>query len=151
MPDEKSLFQTASLSWSARAPLGGLKAVLSPAGSTRGNLFLRGIHIFGAPPDIFVQGLEEAGFETLKVVVLQRYGGPCAAARVVAGPVHDPDSRCSRATHLYKARLLPKVQSRLSVDSLGNFPVPAQLQLQSPSLQFQNETRSWPDRCSSTS
>jgi SAM-dependent methyltransferase len=48
MPDEKSLFQTAGPSWSKRASLGGLNAVLDPAGSTRRNLFLHGIHIFGA-------------------------------------------------------------------------------------------------------
>ena len=48
MPDEKSLFQTAGPSWSARASLGGLNAVLAPGGSARGNLFLHGIHIFGA-------------------------------------------------------------------------------------------------------
>jgi len=58
MPDEKSLFQTTGPSWSARASLGGLNAVLAPGGSARGNLFLHGIHIFGAeralrhfPPD----------------------------------------------------------------------------------------------------
>jgi SAM-dependent methyltransferase len=48
MPDEKSLFQTAGPSWSERASLGGLNAVLAPGGSTRGNLFLQGIHILGA-------------------------------------------------------------------------------------------------------
>jgi SAM-dependent methyltransferase len=48
MPDEKSLFQTAGPSWSGRATLGGLNAVLDPAGSTRQNLFLHGIHIYGA-------------------------------------------------------------------------------------------------------
>jgi SAM-dependent methyltransferase len=48
MPDEKSLFQTAGPSWSSRASLGGLNAVLAPGGSARGNLFLHGIHIFGA-------------------------------------------------------------------------------------------------------
>src|ERR1700724_1890608 len=48
MPHEKSLFQTAGPSWSARASLGGLNAVLDPGGSARGNLFLHGIHSFGA-------------------------------------------------------------------------------------------------------
>jgi SAM-dependent methyltransferase len=48
MPDEKSLFQTAGPSWSARAPLGGLDAVLAPGGSPRRNLFLHGINMFGA-------------------------------------------------------------------------------------------------------
>src|ERR1700722_20412410 len=48
MSHEKSLFQTAGPSWSARASLGGLKAVLDPTGSARRNLFLHGIHIFGA-------------------------------------------------------------------------------------------------------
>ena len=48
MPDEKSLFQTVGPSWSARASLVGLDAVLDPAGSARKNLFLHGIHILGA-------------------------------------------------------------------------------------------------------
>jgi SAM-dependent methyltransferase len=48
MSDEKSLFQTAGPSWSARASLGGLDAVLDPAGSSRKNLFLHGIHLVGA-------------------------------------------------------------------------------------------------------
>jgi len=48
MPDEKSLFQTSGPSWSARASLCGLDAVLAPGGSARGNLFLHGIHVFGA-------------------------------------------------------------------------------------------------------
>lgn len=48
MPDEKSLFRTVGPSWPARASLGGLHAVLAPGGSARGNLFLHGIHIFGA-------------------------------------------------------------------------------------------------------
>ena len=48
MPHEKSLFQTAGPSWSARASLGGLNAVLDPGGSARRNLFLHGIHTFGA-------------------------------------------------------------------------------------------------------
>lgn len=47
MADERSLFQTAGPSWSARASLGGLAAVLAPGGSARGNLFLHGIHVFG--------------------------------------------------------------------------------------------------------
>jgi hypothetical protein len=37
-------------------------------------------------------------------------------------------------TYLCKARLLPKFQSRLSVDSFGNFPIPAQPEPQSPLL-----------------
>jgi SAM-dependent methyltransferase len=48
MPDEKSLFETAGPSWAARASLGGLNAVLDPGGSARKNLYLHGIHIFGA-------------------------------------------------------------------------------------------------------
>ena len=45
-----------------------------------------------------------------------------AADRVVAGHVHDPDSLgFGLQTYLYRARLLPKLGSRLSVDSFGNF------------------------------
>jgi len=48
MPDEKALFQTTGPSWSERAALGGLNAVLAPRGLARGNLFLHGVNIFGA-------------------------------------------------------------------------------------------------------
>jgi ubiquinone/menaquinone biosynthesis C-methylase UbiE len=44
MPDELSLFQTNGLSWGERAHLGELRAVLSPTGSVRRNLFLHNIH-----------------------------------------------------------------------------------------------------------
>jgi len=48
MADEKSLFQTTGLSWSERASLGGLNAVLAPQGSEQRNRFLHGVHNFGA-------------------------------------------------------------------------------------------------------
>jgi len=48
VPDEKSLFQTAGPSWAERAPLAGLRSVLSPTGTTRDNSFLHGVHSFGA-------------------------------------------------------------------------------------------------------
>ena len=47
MPDEKSLFQTTGPSWSERAPLGGLQAILMQP-HMRGNLFLHGINKLGA-------------------------------------------------------------------------------------------------------
>jgi SAM-dependent methyltransferase len=47
MPDEKSLFQTTGLSWSERAPLGGLKAILMQPNMRR-NLFLHGLNMFCA-------------------------------------------------------------------------------------------------------
>jgi SAM-dependent methyltransferase len=48
MRPEKSLFQTTGPSWSERASLGRLNAVLAPAGCRRSNLFLHGVHLFGA-------------------------------------------------------------------------------------------------------
>src|ERR1035438_10815286 len=57
----------------------------------------------------------------------------------------------SLPTHLYRARLLPKFHSRLSVDSFGNFPITATPEPQLPPLWFQNETRSRLDRRPSTS
>ena len=48
MPDERSLFQTTGPSWSERASLDGLSAVLAPGGSQRSNLFLHGIHLLSA-------------------------------------------------------------------------------------------------------
>jgi SAM-dependent methyltransferase len=48
MPDEASLFQTTGLPWSERASLDGLNAVLSPTGEGHRNIFLHGIHEFGA-------------------------------------------------------------------------------------------------------
>src|SRR5579871_6995356 len=48
MPDEKSLFQTSGPSWSERATLGGLRAVLAPSAPSRDNSFLHGVHSFGA-------------------------------------------------------------------------------------------------------
>ena len=47
MPDEKSLFQTTGLSWSERASLGGLQAILMQPNMRR-NLFLHGVNTFGA-------------------------------------------------------------------------------------------------------
>ena len=48
MPHEKSLFQTTGPSWSERASLGVLNAVLAPGGCRRSHLFVNGIHLFGA-------------------------------------------------------------------------------------------------------
>jgi SAM-dependent methyltransferase len=49
MPDEKSLFHTTGPSWSERASLPGLHAVLAPEElAERRNQFLHGIHRFGA-------------------------------------------------------------------------------------------------------
>ena len=48
MPDEAGRFQTKGLSWSERAKLGGLSAVISPSASARSNAFLGGVHEFGA-------------------------------------------------------------------------------------------------------
>lgn len=48
MADEKARFHSVGLSWAERAALGGLQAVLAPTGSDRGNLFVHGIHSFGA-------------------------------------------------------------------------------------------------------
>ena len=48
MPDETTRFHTAGPSWSDRASLGGVRAVLSPDGSDRRNNFLHGIHSYGA-------------------------------------------------------------------------------------------------------
>jgi len=47
MPDEKSLFQTTGQSWSERASLGGLQAILMQPDMRR-NLFLHGLNTFGA-------------------------------------------------------------------------------------------------------
>lgn len=47
MPDEESLFQTKGLSWSERAPLGGLQAILMQPNMRR-NLFLHGVNTFAA-------------------------------------------------------------------------------------------------------
>ena len=47
MVDEKTRFHTMGASWAERASLGGLKAVLDPAGG-RNNLFVHGIHSYGA-------------------------------------------------------------------------------------------------------
>jgi ubiquinone/menaquinone biosynthesis C-methylase UbiE len=47
MPDEKSLFQTAGPSWSERASIGGLQAILMQPNMRR-NLFLHGVNTFGA-------------------------------------------------------------------------------------------------------
>ena len=48
MVDEKTRFHSVGMTWAERAALGGLKAVLSPTGLGRENLFLHGIHCFGA-------------------------------------------------------------------------------------------------------
>jgi ubiquinone/menaquinone biosynthesis C-methylase UbiE len=48
MPDEVGRFGTAGLSWSQRAVLGGLRAVIGPGLSNSKNLFLHGIHTYGA-------------------------------------------------------------------------------------------------------
>ena len=48
MVDEKTRFHSVGMSWAERAALGGLEAVLSPTGFGRENLFLHGIHAFGA-------------------------------------------------------------------------------------------------------
>lgn len=48
MPDEGALFQTKGPTWARRASLGGLEAVLSPNGPVRSNLFLHGVHRYGA-------------------------------------------------------------------------------------------------------
>jgi SAM-dependent methyltransferase len=49
MVDEKTRFHSTGLTWAERAALGGLQAVLAPTGSGGGgNLFLHGIHSFGA-------------------------------------------------------------------------------------------------------
>lgn len=48
MVDEKTRFHSTGLSWAESAALGGLKAVLAPTGSDHGNLFVHGIHSFGA-------------------------------------------------------------------------------------------------------
>ena len=48
MPDELGRFRTAGLSWSERAALGGLRAVIGPSSSSRNNNFLHGIHSYGA-------------------------------------------------------------------------------------------------------
>jgi SAM-dependent methyltransferase len=48
MVDEKTRFHSVGMSWVERAALGGLEAVLSPTGFGRENLFLHGIHAFGA-------------------------------------------------------------------------------------------------------
>jgi SAM-dependent methyltransferase len=47
MPDEKSLFQTTGPSWSERASLGGLQAILMQPDMRR-SLFLHGVNTFGA-------------------------------------------------------------------------------------------------------
>src|SRR6267378_3284342 len=47
MPDERSLFQTTGPSWSERASLGGLQAILMQPDMRR-NLFLHGLNTFGA-------------------------------------------------------------------------------------------------------
>jgi hypothetical protein len=52
MVDEKERFHSTGLTWTERAALGGLKAVLAPTGSDRGNLFLHGIHSFGAAQSV---------------------------------------------------------------------------------------------------
>lgn len=48
MPDELSRFQTTGQTWSERARLGELNAVLSPTGTERRNRFLHSVHLFGA-------------------------------------------------------------------------------------------------------
>ena len=48
MPDETTRFQTAGPSWSERASLGQLQAVLSPTGTPRENQFLHGVNSYGA-------------------------------------------------------------------------------------------------------
>jgi ubiquinone/menaquinone biosynthesis C-methylase UbiE len=48
MPHELPNFQTTGSSWSERAQLGELKAVIDPGGSEKRNRFLHGIHLFGA-------------------------------------------------------------------------------------------------------
>jgi ubiquinone/menaquinone biosynthesis C-methylase UbiE len=47
MVDEKTRFHTIGPSWGERASLGGLKAVVDPAGG-RNSVFLHGIHSYGA-------------------------------------------------------------------------------------------------------
>jgi len=48
MPDEAGLFRISGPTWTERANLGELKAVLAPFGSNRRNLFLDAVHRFGA-------------------------------------------------------------------------------------------------------
>lgn len=48
MPDELTRFQTKGPSWSERAQLGELKAVLSPMASERRNLFLHSVNLYAA-------------------------------------------------------------------------------------------------------
>lgn len=48
MPDELTRFQTKGPSWSERAQLGELEAVLSPMASVRRNIFLHSVNLYAA-------------------------------------------------------------------------------------------------------